>query len=173
MEQPNQSAIKTEHLCRAWWRRKVLYVCTQHVHTPHTHICRTAKLCDKTHKHWIHPHYLRLRKPGSFVLVQNSSIGQHHTPLIELHYSNSCQQFSAYIYSTHALSITDFWLYPLSVLPSVFTSHPRNKHQTPCKPCTKQDMWNQTWYHLHLRATSFHNYTIEQRVACLHWRLLV
>ena len=21
-----------------------------------------------------------------------------------------------------------------------------NKHQTPCKPCTKQDMWNQTWY---------------------------
>ena len=23
---------------------------------------------------------------------------------------------------------------------------PWNKHQTPCKPCTKQDLWNQTWY---------------------------
>ena len=23
---------------------------------------------------------------------------------------------------------------------------PWNKHQTPCKPCTKQDVWNQTWY---------------------------
>ena len=34
----------------------------------------------------------------------------------------------------------------LSVSPSVPTSHPWNKHQTPCKPCTKQDMWNQTWY---------------------------
>ena len=32
---------------------------------------------------------------------------------------------------------------------------------------------NQTWYHLHLRATLFHNYTIEQCGVCLHWRLLV
>jgi len=33
--------------------------------------------------------------------------------------------------------------------------------------------WNQMWYHLHLRATLLHNYTIEQRGVCLHWRLLV
>ena len=32
---------------------------------------------------------------------------------------------------------------------------------------------NQTWYHLHLRATLFHNYTIKQCGVCLHWRLLV
>ena len=26
----------------------------------------------------------------------------------------------------------------------------------PMQPCTKQDSWNQMWYHLHLRATLFH-----------------
>ena len=33
--------------------------------------------------------------------------------------------------------------------------------------------WNQMWYHLHLRATLFHNYTMKQHGVCLHWRLLV
>ena len=33
--------------------------------------------------------------------------------------------------------------------------------------------WNQMWYHLHLRATLFHNYTIKRHGVCLHWRLLV
>ena len=46
------------------------------------------------------------------------------------------------------------------------------KHQTPCKPC-RTCAWNQMWYNLHLRATLFHNYTIEQQGVCLHWRLLV
>ena len=49
-------------------------------------------------------------------------------------------------------------------IPSVPTFHPWNKHQTPCKPCTKQDTRN----HLYLRVTLFHNYTIKQRGLCLH-----
>ena len=69
-------------------------------HAPHTHIRRTAKLSDKTHKHWIHSHYLR--KPISIELSQQT---QHCIPSIEVHYSNSCQQFSAHIYSTHALTV--------------------------------------------------------------------
>ena len=27
----------------------------------------------------------------------------------------------------------------------------------------KQDTWNQTWYHLYLKATLFHNYTINSK----------
>ena len=50
--------------------------------------------------------------------------------------------------------------HPLSVLPSVPTSYPWNKHQTPCKPCTKQGMWNQTWY-IPLIPRG-HNYTLKQ-----------
>ena len=49
-----------------------------------------------------------------------------------------------------------------------------NKHQTPCKPCTKQDMWNQTWYvPLILGDTFFHNYTLKQCEVCLHWSCLI
>ena len=35
--------------------------------------------------------------------------------------------------------------HPLSVLHSVPTLHPWNEYQTPCKPCTKQDTWNEMW----------------------------
>ena len=87
------------------WASRIVYahnVCPHSTHT-HTHIWRIAKLTDQTHKHW----------------MQNPSIGQqlsqqsqHHTPLMELHYSNSCQQFLAYIYSTHVLTSNWFlgWL---------------------------------------------------------------
>jgi len=82
-------------------------VCTR-VHTPHTHIWRIAKLSDQT-------------------LKQNPSIGQqlsqqsqHHTPSIELHYSNSCQQFSAYIYSIHALTSNRFWVGPQAPQPFIY-----------------------------------------------------
>ena len=156
------------------------------LHT-HTHL-KDCKLSDQTYEHWIHPHYLR--KPA-LIFVQNNSIGQlsqqsqHHTPSMELHYSNSCQQFSAYIYPfvyqptcttlgspVHATKPTKWmgWIpqasgwptvtRPLSMLPCVPRSHPWNKHQTPCWPCSKQEMSNQMWYHLHLRATLFHNYAI-------------
>ena len=47
-------------------------------------------------------------------------------------------------------------------------------------PCTHiwrtaklSDKAHKHWLQLHLRATLFHNYTIEQRRVCLHWRLLV
>ena len=61
--------------------------------------------------------------------------------------------------------------HPLSVLPSVSMSHPWNEHQTPCKPCTKQDSWNQAWYHF----TLFHNYTHDNSTGYVFtaWRLLV
>ena len=47
---------QTEQLCWAWWRQKVSFLYA-HVCPRSTHIWRTAKLSDKTHKHWIHPHY--------------------------------------------------------------------------------------------------------------------
>ena len=92
-------AVKTKQLWQVWQRWKLSFmchVCTQCVHTPHTHIWRTAKLSDQIHKHW----------------MQNPSIGQklsqqsqHHTPLIELHYS-SCQQFQlTFIQPLHLLVI--------------------------------------------------------------------
>ena len=46
------------------------------VHTPHTHTWRTAKLSDKTHKHWIHPHYLRKLQVDYFFFLATS---QHRT----------------------------------------------------------------------------------------------
>ena len=39
-----------------------------------------------------------------------------------------------------AYSLGSWVTHPLSMLPSVPTSHPGNTHQTPCKSCTKQDM---------------------------------
>ena len=58
----------------------------------------------------------------------------------------------------------------LSDTPTVLPSVPINVSSlkwTPdtIKPCTKQDMWSQTWF---LRATLFHNYTIKRRGVCLH-----
>ena len=80
----------------------------------HTHIWRTAKLSDKTHKHWIYPHYLR--KPD-FFFVQNPSIRQlSHTNPTQLTLDRSAIQqqpptiFSAYIYTTHALPSNRFWV---------------------------------------------------------------
>ena len=60
----------------------------------------------------------------------------------------------------------------LSVLPSVPRS---NKRQTPCKPCTKHDVWNQTWYHLHrsLRATLFHNYKTVRDMSSLKTSIVI
>ena len=77
-------------------------------HVSHTHIWKTAKLSDKTHKHCP---LLEKIQNFFFIFVRNSSIGQqlsqhsqHHTPSMELHYTNSCQQLSAHIYSTHVLN---------------------------------------------------------------------
>ena len=55
---------------------------------------------------------------------------------------------------------------------------PWNEHQTPSKPCIKQNMWKQTRYHFtenkhYLRATLFHNHTMTQHGVCLHWRFLL
>ena len=58
--------------------------------------------------------------------MHNPSIGQlsqqsqHHTPLIELHYSKSCQQFSAYIYSIHVLTSNRFWVGSQAPQPFVY-----------------------------------------------------
>ena len=46
---------------------------------------------------------------------------------------------------------------------------PGNEHQTQCKPCTKQNSWNQS----DSTYTSGPLCTIKQRGVCLHWRLLV
>ena len=105
---------------RVQWRLKmeselcVCTVCRDGVcpRSTHTRIWRTAKPSDKTNQHWIHPHYLS--KTWKFLELsigqQLSQQTQHNTLLIELHYSNNCQQFSAYIYSTHVLTSNWFWV---------------------------------------------------------------
>ena len=52
-EQPHQSGVKTEQLRWAWWRWKVRFINYVYAHvSPHsTHVWRTAKLSDQTHKH--------------------------------------------------------------------------------------------------------------------------
>ena len=108
-------AVKTKQLCRASWRRKwSLCMHTTCVHAPHTHL-------KDSKAEWPNPQTLNtpplLKKTQKFVFVQNPSKGQlsqqsqHHTPSMELHYSNnSCQQFSVNIYSTHPLTSSRFWL---------------------------------------------------------------
>ena len=65
----------TDHT-RVNWRQKscaehgedgkwALCMHTMCVHAPHTHVWRTAKLSEKTHKHRIHPCFFR--KPGCFI----------------------------------------------------------------------------------------------------------
>ena len=61
--------------------------------------------------------------------------------------------------ATEGPTLGSWVTHPLSMLLNVSKSHHWNEHQTLCEPCTKQDTWNQTWYHLHLRATLFNNYT--------------
>ena len=73
-----------------------------------------------------------------------------------------------------AASSLGYWVtHPLSVLPSVPTSHPWNKTHHTNHALSRTCAWNQTWYHLHFRVTFFNNYTIKQRGVYLHWRLLV
>ena len=76
--------------------------------------------------------------------------------------------------ASEAPTLGSWVTHPLSVLHSVPLSHAWNKtpdtmHHALSRICA----WNQMWCHLHLRATLFHNYTIEQWGVCLHWRLLV
>jgi len=84
--------------------------------------------------------------------MQNPSIGQqpsqqsqHHTPSMELHYSNSCQQFSAYVYSIHALTSNRFWVGPLASQPFIYPiCVPTYIHNTRTHSCTQpneQDEW--------------------------------
>ena len=175
------------------------------VHAPHN-VCPRSTLTHLKYCKADWPNWQALES-FFFIFVQNPSIGQplshqsqHHIPSMELQYSNSCQQFSAYIYSTHALTSNPFWVgwqapqliciptymhitlahsctkpnrvsvvdgtslwrslpsgpewhthwvcYPVCQcsIPEISTRH----H---AKQCTKQDMWNQTRYHLQLRAT--------------------
>ena len=145
--------------CRwTWWRWSFMYahivcLCSTHTHLkdrkaewPNQQTLNTCPLLKK--------------------IVQNSTIGQqlsqqsqNQTTSIELQYSNSFQQFSAYtfIQCIHLLVI-DFSLAHKLLSPSFIIW---------------QDIWNQTWYLLHLKATSFHYYTIKQYGVCLHWRLQV
>ena len=107
----------------------LVYLCTQCVCTLHTHIWRTVR-CKaewQNPQRLSTPHYLR--KSGSIFFnfcAKPQHIGpqlpqqsQHHTHLMELHYSNSCKQFSACIYSTHALTSNWFWVGPQAPQPFI------------------------------------------------------
>ena len=110
------SVVKTEgELC----------VCTRMstLHA-HTHL-KDCKAEWQTHKHWMHP--ITWKNSEVFIFVQNpTSTGQlsHTNPTsttwIELNYSNSCQQFSAYIYTTHALAGNQFWVGPQVPQPFIY-----------------------------------------------------
>ena len=118
------SMVKTEsELC----------VCAQRMFTLHTHIWRTAKLSDQINKHWLHPHYLR--KLWSFIYFS-----------MELHYSNSCQQFSACIYSTHALTSNQFSVCPQASQPFIYpfvyqSSYMHNTRAHSCMQPNEQSEW--------------------------------
>jgi len=76
--------------------------------------------------------------------MQSSSIGQLYIPKPTPHtfdgtalYSNICQQFSAYIYSTHALTINQFWVGPQAPQPFIYvpTYVPTYVHNTSAHSC--------------------------------------
>ena len=154
-----------EHAEDAKWALCTHTVCA---HTPHTHIWRTSKLSEQTHKHWIHPNYLR--EPGSFFCAK-SSIGQqllqqnqHHRPFM---YQPTCTTLGLtrahnQTNKVSGVDSTGLWgAYPgvLSDTPTDCVTQCANvPHQTPCKLCTK---WNQMWCHVHLRATLFYNKTVQ------------
>ena len=103
------------------------------VHVPHSHTYSIAKLTDQTDKHLLESFF--------FIFVQNPSIGQqlshqsqHHIPSMELQYNNSCQQFSAYIYSTHALTSNPVWVGWQAPQPICI---PTYMHITLAHSCTK------------------------------------
>ena len=74
-------------------------------HSTHTRIWRTE---------WPNPQTLNT-KP---LHRRTSQQSQHHTPSMELHYSNSYQQFSAYIHST--LELTSNWFLVGPQAPQLF-----------------------------------------------------
>ena len=101
-EQPQQSAVKTEqlHVPSVVKTESEFCVWTQRVCTLHTHVWRTAKLSDQTHKHWIH-----LRKPQHRTTTLTTkpiphtlewTVFQQQLPtFFSLHFFNPC----AYYYS--------------------------------------------------------------------------
>ena len=79
---------------------------------------------------------------------QRSQQSQYHTPSMEQHNSNSCQQSSAYIYSTHALTSNWFWVGPRLLSLHLFTCVPTYMRNTRTQSCTQpneQGEWG-GWY---------------------------
>ena len=202
-EKLHQSAVKTEQLCQAWWRRKVSFVYA-HNATPtleglQSWVTKPTNT-EYTPLTWEN---LKTFKPYS-IGQQLSQQSQRLIPFDEtalqqqlptITFINPLHLLVIHFWLAHRLLAPSFtplcinlhaqhvhitkwtgwvgWItqasegptlgswvtHPLSMLPNVSKSHHWNEHQTPCKPCTKQDTWIQTWYHLHLRATLFHNYT--------------
>ena len=156
--------MKTEQLCWAWWRWNVSFMYAHNMSTLHIHThLKDCKAMWQNLQTLNIPPLLEIEKTWKFYIyfVQNSSIGQlsqhsqHHTPSMELHYSNSCQQFSFTFIQHMRLLVADFWYthwvcYPVYQRPTLETNTRHHATHPPSR------MWNQTWYHLHLRATSFH-----------------
>ena len=101
-------------MCRTWWRRKVSFM--------YAHVCLRSTHAFKAE--WPNPQTLNtpslLNKPRfwSLYFCTKPSIGQlPQQTSMELHYSNSYQQFSAYIYSTHVLTSNPFWVGPQAPQP--------------------------------------------------------
>ena len=149
-----------------------LCVCTRRVSMLHTHTHLKDCKAEWTNPQTLNtPHYLR--EPGSFFCAK-SSIGQqllqqnqHHRPFMyqptctTLGLTRACNQTN----KVSGVDSTSLWgAYPgvLSGTPTDCVTQCANvPHQTPCKPCTKQDKWNQMWCHMHLRATLFYNKTVQ------------
>ena len=94
-------------MCRTWWRRKVSFM--------YAHVCLRSTHAFKAE--WPNPQTLNtpplLNKSRfwSLYFCTKPSIGQlPQQTSMELHYNNSYQQFSAYIYSTHVLTSNPFWV---------------------------------------------------------------
>ena len=93
------------------------------VHVPHTHIWRSAKLSDQTHKRWIHPHYLR--KPGNLFLCKALAQDNFHSKVNTTPLQWNCitakaaNNFRLTFYSTHATS-NRFWVSPQAPQPFIY-----------------------------------------------------
>ena len=146
--------MKTEQLCRVWWRWKVSFMYA-HVSTLHTHTFEGLQSWVTNPQTLNTPPLLEIEKTQKFFILflyktligQLSQHSQHHTPSMELDYSNSCQQFSSYINFIKPLYllVTNFWCthwvcYPVCQHPTHETNTRHHENHALSRICeTKHD----------------------------------
>ena len=132
-------------------------------------LCRACSLTGQTHSLWVRVWPVRL--PSVVKMESEVYVCTQHVSTFNTHISvsgvDSRSLWGAYpgvLSDTPSECVTQ-----CAIVPSLKQNTRHRANHALSRTCA----WNQTWYHLHLRATLFHNSTIEQCEVCLHWRLLV